>query len=454
MKKVKTLIIGAGVTGLSLAFYLKKANTDFILIEKSNSPGGALNTIHKDGWILESGPNTILLTNTFFTEIVQEVGLEQRLLKANPAAKKRFIIKNKQPVKLPSSPLAFFNSRLFGVKTKLGLLKEPFVSKSALEDEDLASFVIRRLGKEFLDYAINPFVAGVYAGKPELLSVRYGFPKLYQIEQKHGSLILGALKGPGKDRDPNDIPRTKAPMVTFEGGNSEFANTVMSFLGDEHAKLNSGIQTVTKVSDGYEIVLENGDTIHCQNLVLTTPVGALGKIKWNGLAGDALPKELMEITYPPVSVVHLGYKREQVNHPLDGFGTLVPEVEQMNILGVLFNSSLFPNRTPDPDKVLLTVFTGGMRNPEITEKSNADLIQVAHQDVSKLLGINGEPILSHVTKWPAAIPQYQTGYGTVYQSIERFEGANKGLHLLGNYRNGISVGDCVKNAALFAQHFL
>jgi len=449
MNKVKTdfLVIGSGITGLTLSVLLKEKNRDVILVDARNAVGGAIQTKLKDGWILETGPNTILITNTIFSELIEKTGLTSHVLEASDAAKNRYIIKNGRTVALPLSPISFFVSPLFGLRTKLNLIAEPFRSRMKTADETLSDFVVRRLGREFLEYAINPFVAGVYAGSPDALSVRYGFPKLYELEKKHGSLIKGAIKGPGSDRNPIDIPRNKAKMISFTNGNQQFTNALGDLIGEHHLKLNTSVRRIKKMgNESYQVNFNDGSYIDCSHLILTIPAHLLTKIEWINVDETEQLQPISQVTYPEVCVAHFGFKKTQVAHLLDGFGMLVPEVENRFILGALFNSTLFPERAPTQEDCLITVFTGGSRHPEISTLTDTEIIQKAFDDLKILLQIEGNPSITHLKRWGKAIPQYNFGYEKVIHAKSQFEGANRGIYLAGNYTGGISVGDCIKNA--------
>ncbi len=451
-----TIVAGAGISGLTLAWRLHSSGVNVQVIHREDSPGGAVKTIRKDGWILEAGPNTIVLANTYMQELLNSLGLEDSVMPAAPASSNRYIVRGKKPVPLPAGPVPFMFSKLFTTKAKLRLFKEPFIRPGQNPDESLAAFVERRLGKEFLDYAINPFVAGVYAGNPENLSVRHAFPMLLKLEQKYGSLIKGQFRIKDEDRKPGDIPRSKAPLITFKKGNEELTDTIAQKLSGNIESVFE-IKEVIKTKDAkgctYRIRSSNGAEAVCRNLILTLPLHALGKIKWTNF-DEANPGRIPHVEHPPLAVVHLGYKRSDIEHPLDGFGMLVPEKEKMNILGCLFNSSLFEDRTPGPDLTLLTCFVGGSRNPELVSQNDESVFKLATDDLSVLLGAKGKPVFREITRWPDAIPQYTTSYDAVYEQISSIEQKNQGLYLAGNFRNGISVPDCVRNAWMMADKLM
>lgn len=454
--RCNTLIAGAGISGLTTAFYITQKDPDTFVLFEGTKPGGAVSTLQHDGWTLETGPNTIVLTNTYLNKLISDLGLEPELLTADRVAGNRFVVRNKTLIPLPGGPVAFLKTPLFSAKAKLRLFAEPFIKRGTNPDESLANFVRRRLGEEFLTYAINPFVAGVYAGNPENLSARLAFPMLTVLEQKYGSLIKGQFRIKPEDRKPGDLPRSKAPMVTFRKGNQTLTDRMAAALGDR-LKPQSRITRITKhegTDARFEIETQSGNLYRCQQLVLTLPIHALRNLTWEGFGDENPAKLLPEVTHPPLNVVHLGFRRDAVGHPLDGFGMLIPEAENMQILGCLFNSSLFPGRTPDDSRfVLLTCFIGGSRNPAYAAESDEQVYRRVLQDTAQLLGTTGEPELKHINRWPNAIPQYSTGYQQVYNALEQLEQTHPGLHFLGNFRNGIAVPDCVRNAMRFAEDF-
>lgn len=456
MKLIKTdfLIIGAGISGLTTAFRLNKAGKNTHLVEASNVPGGAIKTIKKDGWICEAGPNTVLVTNTYFSSLIEELGLKESIVTASETANKRFILKNGIPMALPDSPLSFFRSPFFSTGAKMKLLAEPFRGRMKTEDETLSNFVKRRLGQEFLDYAINPFVAGVYAGSPDQLSVRYAFPKLYELEKHYGSLIIGSIKGAGKIRKETDIPRSKAKMVTFTEGNTMLTDRLSEALGNENQTYGDAVKVISKSNGGYTVTLESGKEIISKNIICTVPLHLLQHIDFTNVISAEELEKFAQVEYPPVYVLHFGFNKNQIGHKLDGFGMLVPEKEQKFILGALFNSSIFPSRTDNEEKKLITVFAGGSRHSYIHSMTVEDVLSKALADLKSAFSISGNPLICICTKWPKAIPQYKTDYKDIQVTLRNSEKANKGFHFQGNYLGGISVADCVKNSMMLADKLL
>lgn len=213
------IIIGGGIAGLTAAFRLKEAGIKVTLLEKNDRLGGALYSYQKDGYLAELGPNTILETSPLVTKLIQDIGLEEDKVYASESSKIRYIVRDKKPIPLPLSPQAFLRTSLFSWKAKLRLFREPFITPwDNSYEESLSQFVLRRLGREFLDYAINPFVAGVYAGDPDTLSVKHGFPKLYDLEQKYGGLIKGQIKGAKERKKTSGSSKTVRSYVFISPG--------------------------------------------------------------------------------------------------------------------------------------------------------------------------------------------------------------------------------------------
>lgn len=441
------LVIGGGIAGLTVAYRLKQDGFEVTLLEQNSRLGGAIHSEIVDGFLTETGPNTILETSPLVTELVRDLDLEDAKVYANEESKIRYIARDKTPVPLPLSPLAFIASPLFSWRAKLRLLKEPFIAAwDNSYEESLAQFVLRRLGQEFLDYAINPFVAGVYAGRPQALSVQHGFPKLYTLEQRYGSLIKGQILGARERRRREETSKQRARMFSFAGGLKTLTDALEKALGAA-VRTEVSVTDISATEGGWEVTGRSGgkETVwSASSLVYTGQAYGLGRITFNqNTAPDLVSFE--KIYYPPVSVLYLGFRREDVEHPLDGFGLLIPEVERFHTLGVLFSSTLFRGRAPE-GQVLLTIFIGGARNPEKALRPEAELVEMALEDYRVLLGVGGKPSFIKSITWNQAIPQYEVGYGIWKDQLEELETRYPGLFFAGCYRNGISVADTIVNA--------
>jgi len=438
-------IIGGGITGLTAAYRLKQLGANVTLYEASPKVGGPVQSIRRDDYLAEFGPNTLLETSPQITSLISDLGLDSHKLYASGLAKNRFIVRGKTPVALPTSPPAFLSSSLFSFGAKLRLLREPFIGKASSDkEESVAEFVKRRLGREFLDYAIDPFVSGVYAGDAEKLSVIHAFPKLYALEQKYGSLIKGQIKGKRERSKRGEVAKDRAKMFSFDEGLQTITSKLFHKLEAE-IKLNSPVNRIELTSGGWNIYYNDNGTEYIkthQQIILTAPAYKLADLQHNIEGADL--SQLKEISYPPVTSLALGFKRSDVAHPLDGFGMLIPKKENYHILGTLFSSTLFPGRAPK-DHVLLSTYIGGARQPELGAATENEQIEIVLKDLRELLGVKGEPTFIHRTYFAKAIPQYNLGYGKYKNVMDSFEAKAPGLHIAGNFRNGISLSDCITN---------
>lgn len=444
MKKIA--ILGAGISGLSTAYWLKKNNFDFVVLEKENHVGGSMQTIRKDGFQIDFGPNSGLETTPIIRQIVDDIGFANEMIYASESSNKRYILRNNILHALPTSPPAFLKTKLFSTKAKVRLFTEPFIGKS--KDgyyQSMSEFVKRRLGQEFLDYAIDPFVSGVFAGDPNKLSVKSAFPKLYRLEEVYGGLIKGMIKGAKERKQRAEQSKQNAKMFSFVNGMQSFAFAIANTM-KENILLNADVQKVEKQNEKWKINYSHGGEskeLVVDFIISTIPVYAAEKLF------TPIDKEFQshanEIYYPPVMVLYLGYKKSQIETPLDGFGYLIPSKEKKNYLGAIWSSAIFPNRCDD-DKAAFTLFVGGARSPHLFEMGNEKLVDIVINEFQDTMKIIGDPILVEYKLWQKAIPQYNIGYIEHENYFDKFERENKGIILSGNYRGGISVGDCIKNS--------
>lgn len=442
-------IVGGGISGLATAYYLNARGIEVQIVEKSDRAGGTIETTQKGGFLIDCGPNSALDTTPLLGKMFDDLGIAGSRRDARDKAKNRFIVKDGRLCALPMSPPAFLRSPLFSRAAKLRLLREPFVRPSEPDlDESLADFVERRLGREMLDYAINPFVSGVYAGAPESLSVRAAFPRLHELEQQYGSLIKGAVKGRRERKQrakKGEASKQAARLFSFAGGMQTIVNALAE-ARNEAVHTGTSIVSVRRADYGYEVdaATPTGDkTIRSRSLVFAIPAHAFDhvSIEFDFPVGSALAA----IPYPPVSMVFFGYRDVPTEDPLDGFGFLVPEKENRNILGTIWSSTLFSGRAPEGGTAL-TTFVGGSRQPELALLPEGELVGAVQADLKKLVGVRRDPDVIYVRVWERAIPQYNVGHLDFIREVEAFESRMPGLYISGNFRGGVSVSDCVKQA--------
>jgi len=447
----KIVVIGAGISGLTTSYLLNKKGFDVTVLEKKSEVGGSIESVNENGFLFDRGPNSALETTPLINQLVEELKLQNELLYANKEANKRYILRNNKLHALPMSPSALIKTELFSTKAKLRLLMEPFVGRS--NDgyyQSVAEFVSRRLGKEFLDYAINPFVAGVYAGRPEELSVKSAFPKLYALEEDYGGLIIGTIRSIRKRRKRAEKSKQSAKMLSFKSGMKALPEAIANYLG-EKVLLNCEVYSIIKSNGNYKVIFKkNGEdnSISCDAILSTVPSFIAGNLfeKFD----ERFKFHCDAIYYPPVLVYFLAYNKKEVGQPLDGFGFLIPEKENKSFLGALWSSVIFPYRAKD-DYATFTLFIGGSRNPEFVKEEREILLSRVRKEFEEIMQITGQPVYSSTRFWEKAIPQYNIGYIEHERFFDEFEKQNPGLFISGNFRGGISVGDCIKNSELVCE---
>lgn len=440
------LVVGAGISGLTAACRLHELGCRVVVLEAAAHTGGAIGTVRDQGALYERGPNSILETNPHIGELIDRLGIRNQRIDTSPISARRFVVRKGRLVPLPTSLPAFIGTPLFSVPAKLRLLREPFIpSASANLEESVADFVVRRLGREFLDYAIEPFVAGIYAGDPRQLSVAAAFPKLHALEQRYGSLIRGQIGGARERAKRNEKSRAVATSFSFVHGLQTLTDALTARAG--------AVRTETRATR-IRPASQGGITVTVQGKASTAELRARAVIlgvpaeQAAALVRDFAPSSasaLTAIPYAPVASVASVYRRADVAHPLDGFGFLAPRVEQRRILGTLFSSSMFEGRARQ-DEVLLTTFLGGQREPAFPALPDTEMVQLVDEELRALLGARSAPVSATVTRWPRAIPQYTIGHLERIREAVKAESALPGLFLCASYRGGVAVGDCIESA--------
>ncbi len=432
----KVAIAGAGITGLVSAFYLKKAGIDFRIFEKTDRCGGVIQSVSENGFTYETGPNTGTLSNIETTELFEDLSDYFELELADEKAEKRLILKNGKWEELPSGLISGITTPLFTAADKLRLLGEPFRKAGKNPSESVAELVIRRMGKSFLDYAVDPFVSGIYAGDPYYLVTKYALPKLYDLEQKYGSFIGGAIK---KAREPKSEAEKKVTKKIFsaKGGLSEIINAIVKNTGKENIKFNADTEIQKK---GNLFIIDDEEYT---DVISTVNAGELP-----GLFPFLDKKILDDITsvkYAEVAEIAAGFNKWE-GISLDAFGGLIPSKENKNVLGILFMSTLFSGRAPE-EGALLTFFAGGTKKMHLARMSEEELLSILKPELADLLGLSDfKPDLLKIFYHKKAIAQYGADSKKRTDAVKHLQNEHKGLFLGGSIIDGVGMADRIKQA--------
>jgi oxygen-dependent protoporphyrinogen oxidase len=444
------VIIGAGLTGLTTAYYLKRQGFKVTVLEKSNRCGGVINTHNEKGFIYESGPNTGVLGNPEVIELFEDLGKTDIIERADKKAEKRLIWKKNKWHALPSGPFSGLTTPLFKMYDKFRLLSEPLRKKGNNPYESVAELVKRRMGKSFLNYAVDPFIGGVYAGDPSKLITKFALPKLYNLEQNYGSFIKGAI---AKKKEPKEEREKKATKEVFsvKNGLSELINELKNQIGTDNIILNVSQTVINQTDNGFKVKYSThtcSEEINCNKLITTCPAHSIKDILTFAEKDEI--EAITNVEYAPVSQLILGYKNWD-GLSVNAFGGLVPSIEKRNILGVLFTSSFFKNRAPE-NSVLLSVFIGGKRRPELDKLSDEEIINIGLNEIKNMLKPKDAILeLTKIYKHKYAIPQYEISSEIRFKMANELERKYNGLIIGGNLKDGIGMADRIKQARNIAE---
>jgi oxygen-dependent protoporphyrinogen oxidase len=458
----KTVIIGAGITGLTCAYYLQQWNLPVLVLEASNHLGGLISTTHRNGFLFESGPQCPRF-NELLWKMIGELNLEGEFVRGNPIAK-RYIVKNGRLCKAPFSPGSLVTTPLLGLKSKFRILSEALrLSHPPANEETVANFVLRKFGQETLDYLVDPIISTVFFGDVRKMGMESTFPALVRWERESGSLSRGALAArksiaqrrrstgqPSRSSDSSGlqlrVTDSLPSLGSFRRGMGVLTSALSESLG-ENICFGTKTELVLQVvgSGGcqsrWSVRLQGGKEVLAENLVVSVPAYEAARLL--AVSAPHLSSLLGAISYAPMAVVSAAYDRSAVRHPLDGFGFMVPRREGLKTLCTIWNSSLFEGRAPE-GKVLMTSYAEVPADGGLLDISDDVLARTVGAETEKILGATGPLIERQVWKYPQALPQYNLGHADRVKAIRDALGAFAGLHLAGNYLNGRSIGDCAE----------
>ena len=447
MNSIKTkqvIIVGAGLTGLTTAYYLKKAGFNVLVLEKEGEIGGAMKTSYKDGFVFESGANTGTLGTPDIAELFDELAPQVKLEIANPKAKKRLILKNGKFHALPNGLFSAITTPLFSLWDKFRILGEPFRKKSKNPYETVAQVTRRRMGNSFLDYAIDPFVSGIYAGNPEKLVFRYALPKMWALEDRYGSFIKGGVKRRREMKRDTRLSRATREVISAYGGFGNLINALANHIGRKNILCKVTDIQIKPVNKKWEVSFNKTENHITEANYLITTVGYDLPNLLSFLNSHQL-QTLNNAQYAKIVSISLGFKKW--NGPsIQAFGGLIPSKENRKILGVLFPSSFFKDRTPDGG-ALLIAYMGGIRHPEAIELTDNEIEKNVLSELRDILKYpEMQPDIIKIYRHKYAIPQYERNTEQRIAIIDEVQKQYPGLIIGGNLHNGISMADRIKQA--------
>jgi oxygen-dependent protoporphyrinogen oxidase len=456
----RVVIIGSGLSGLSLAYRLQQAASpvEILLLEKDDRPGGKIHTESRDGFRVEWGPNGFLDTKPSTVTLCRDLGLGDRLVAAREAARKnRYLLLHGRLQRLPDSFLSFLRSPLLSWRGKWRLLTERFrAPRRDSGDESIDAFARRRAGDEVADVLADAIVTGIHAGDPKLLSLRSSFPRLAELEAQYGSVMKGftaaAKQRRAQAKARGEVYQRPGQMWSFREGLQALIDGLRSALR-QPPLLGVAVRRIEREEGhpGWMVLGEGQERWRADVVVLACPAYEQAAI----LADlDAeLAERVNGIAYNRVAVLALGYRQEEIAFPPDGFGFLVPQRDQRDLLGVQWCSSIFPERAP-PGTVLLRAMCGGWSRAEMVGWDDTRLLAAVRGELRSAMGVTAEPIFHRIVRWEKAIPQYHLGHQERLTWIEERTRRYPGLFLAGNAYRGVAMNDCTEQAALLAQEIV
>ncbi|MCC6698584.1 MAG: protoporphyrinogen oxidase [Candidatus Hydrogenedentes bacterium] len=441
--EVDTAVIGGGVSGLCAAHYLAQSlgRDAVILLEASDCPGGTTRTSAEDGYLLDWGPNGFLNREPKTLQWAEDLGISNKLVTANDAAARRFILKGGRLMEIHPPP-RFLATPLLSVLGRVRLCCEPLIRQKANDDpETIWDFAARRIGREAADMMVGPMVSGVFGGDAHQLSLAHCFPRMAAMEREYGSLFK-ALIAKKRENSAASPVGPSGVLTTFQEGIGFLPMHAASQLGDR-VRTNASAVSIKHTNGGFKVQMKDGGEVAARCVVMAAPAfAAVGLL--SGM-DDALAAALDRIAYAGIAVVCTTYSREAVGHDMNGFGYLVPRNQGKRALGCLWTSSIFPHQAPK-DKVLLRSMIGGFTDPDALRLSDSELLDIVAREVHPLLSVSGEPELVRIFRHDRGIPQYLRHHGECLDAVEAAEKRWPGLVFAGNAYRGVGLNDCVLSA--------
>lgn len=473
-RPIRITIIGGGITGLSSAYRLlelarsRNLAVNLRILEASDRAGGIIWTTHRDGFLLEEGPDNFITNKTWGLSLIGRLGLDHQLLKTNDKHRRAMIVRHGKLVPIPegfelmapAKAWPLLKSPIFSLRGKLRMLWERFVTaKKENADESLESFVVRRFGRETLDNLVQALVGGIYTADPKTLSLRATLPRFLDMETEHGSVIK-ALRRQRKEKAEQKAAGARYSLfVTLKNGMQSLPDALIASLPDNTLQLNTRVASISKLdanqSDNataaWRVTTEAGETIDSDGVIVTTPAHRAAPLITP--VDDAIGKTLSEIEYAASAVAHLAYRRADVPHPLDAFGFVVPAQEKRSIIAGTFTSTKYVGRCPE-GKTLIRVFLGGALHSNAIPDDDDALFAGVRNDLRDLLGIEVAPLFTTLRRCGPCMPQYKVGHLDRIATMREQLAQHHGLELAGSAYEGVGIPDCIHNGESAAHRML
>ena len=457
-------IIGAGITGLSAAYYLLQQRPDvkITIFEAADQAGGILQTVKRDGFLVELGPDMFTTREPEAIELCHELNIEDQLISTNTEHRGAYILSRNRLCKIPlgwtmMTPTrlgSVLTTRLLSWKGKLRVLAELFIRcQRTQQDESLASFTRRRLGQEAFERIIQPLISGIYTADPEKLSMQATLEPFLKMEREGKGLIRGGYK---LRRQPSGDPSSSGArygmFVAPEEGMQSLVQALTAALPADCLRLGCRVNELSSPTDGWSVGLEGEQQPHPFDAVLmSTSSQATSPLLTNEF--PELSELVGQIPLAGAAVVTLGYRRCDIDHPLDAFGVIVPQIENRPLIAISISSQKFAGRAPE-ECVLFRVFSGGACQQEVMQWDDQQIIESTKRQLQELLQVQGEPLFSQLKRWEASMPQYHVGHVDLVDQIEQQVAAIPGLELAGNAYRGIGIPLCIRSAKAAIQRLI
>jgi oxygen-dependent protoporphyrinogen oxidase len=485
------VIIGGGISGLAAAHRLielsndHKQQTQITLLEASSRLGGAIQTESRDGFLLERGPDSFISEKPEALSLARRLGIDSKLIETTSQHRRSFIVRSSRlrPVPegfqllAPSQIWPFVTTDIFSLAGKLRMSADLFLPRKSAngntdepEDESLASFVRRRLGREALERMAQPMVGGIYTADPEKLSLRATLPRFLEMESEHRSIILGMWRK-GRKQTATEQRGTSGAryslFLSFEKGIQTLVDALAERIAGSqlpsansrqaHIRLNTRVEAIRRNAatnnpePNWQVITDRCESLAADAICLAVPAFVAASLLQD--VSGQIAEELGHIRCASTATINLAYRRADIRHPLDGFGFVVPFVERRSLIACTFSSIKFAGRAPD-NHVLLRAFVGGALQPEMFALEESEMVARVKKDLHDLLGIEQEPLFTEIAKWQKSMPQYEVGHLDRVKDIKNLLQGHPALTLAGNSYRGAGIPDCIRSGETAAEQMI